>query len=91
MVTQIAALEVMTRYARNQFTDPAPGVSAAVRLQAKQRSASAVKGRSIGSTVKRRIVRKAFYSDEEVVRDSDHLNFVDFICFRFHVLKLMSS
>lgn len=55
----------MTRYVRNQFTDPAPGVTAAVRLQAKQRSTSAVKGR-IGHTVRRRIVRKAFYSDEEV-------------------------
>eukprot|EP01041_Mallomonas_annulata_P006874 gene6874-13937_t len=60
--TQVPVLEVMTRYVRNQFTDPAPGVAAAVRLRAKRRSTSAVKGRN---TVKRRVVRKAFYSDEE--------------------------
>ena len=41
--TQVVALEVLTRYIRNQFTDPAPGVAAAARLQAKQRSTSAVK------------------------------------------------
>lgn len=66
--TQIIALEVMGRYVRNQFTDPAPGVSAAVRLQAKQRSTSAAKGSIIGNTIKRKVVRKAFYSDEEVGR-----------------------
>eukprot|EP01034_Spumella_vulgaris_P021954 gene21954-28034_t len=58
----VSVLEVMTRYVRNQFTDPAPGVAAVVRLQAKQRSGAAVKGRT---TVKRRTVKKAFYSDEE--------------------------
>jgi hypothetical protein len=63
---KIEALQVMARYVRNQFTDPAPGVTAAVRLQAKQRSQSAIKGKVIGNTVKRKIVRKAFYSDEEV-------------------------
>ena len=64
--TQIITLEVMCRYIRNQFTDPAPGVSAAVRLQAKQRSTSASKGGNvIGHTIKRQVVRKAFYSDEE--------------------------
>jgi AP-3 complex subunit beta len=62
--TQITALEVMTRYCRNQFIDPAPGVAAAIKLRAKQRSASAVKGH-ISSTVKRKIMKKAFYSDEE--------------------------
>ncbi len=62
--TQITALEVMTRYCRNQFIDPAPGVAAAIKLRAKQRSASAVKGH-ISNTVKRKILKKAFYSDEE--------------------------
>lgn len=62
--TQIPLLDVMTRYCRNQFVDPAPGVAAAVKLRAKQRSASAVKG-NIGNTVTRRVVKKAFYSDEE--------------------------
>eukprot|EP01041_Mallomonas_annulata_P010033 gene10033-20894_t len=60
--TQVSVLEVMTRYVRNQLTDPASGVAAAVRLRAKRRSRSAVKGRN---TVKRRVVRNAFYSDEE--------------------------
>jgi AP-3 complex subunit beta len=63
--TQIITLEVMCRYIRDQFLDPAPGVSAAVRLQVKQRSTSASKGSVIGNTIKRKIVRKAFYSDEE--------------------------
>jgi AP-3 complex subunit beta len=70
--TQIVALEVLTRYIRNQFTDPAPGVAAAARLQAKQRSTSAVKGH-IGSTVKRRVVKKAFYSDEEDESDEEDM------------------
>lgn len=61
---QVCVLEVLTRYCRTQFTDPAPGVEAAVRLQAKQRSKSAAAGH-IMKTVKRRIVKKAFYSDEE--------------------------
>ena len=68
--TQVVALEVLTRYLRNQFTDPAPGVAAAARLQAKQRSTAAVKGH-IGSTVKRRVVKKAFYSDEEDESDEE--------------------
>ena len=71
--TQISVLEVMTRYLRNQFTDPAPGVVAAVRLQAKQRSTSAVKGR-LESTVKRRVVKKAFYSDEEDESDEEDID-----------------
>ncbi len=57
-------LEVLTRYVRNQFTDPAPGAAAVARLKAKQRSTSAVKGR-LSQAVKRRVVKKAFYSDEE--------------------------
>lgn len=70
--TQISVLDVMTRYLRNQFTDPAPGVLAAVRLQAKQRSMSAVKGR-LGNTIKRRVVKKAFYSDEEDESDEEDI------------------
>lgn len=66
--TQITVLEVLTRYSRNQFTDPAPGVAAAVKIRAKQRSASAVKGH-ISNTVTKKVVKKAFYSDEEDEED----------------------
>ena len=74
-------LEVLTRYARNQFTDPAPGVAAAVRLQAKQRSSAAVQGRLStggggGGTISRRVVRKAFYSDEEDESDEETVDLV---------------
>ena len=55
---------------RNQFSDPAPGVAAAVRLRAKQRSTSAVRGRN---TVRRRVVKKAFYSDEEDESDEEEV------------------
>lgn len=68
-IPQVVVLEVMIRYARNQFTDPAPGVAAVARLQAQHRSTSAVKGRqgsgATTTTIKRRVVKKAFYSDEE--------------------------
>ena len=75
---------------RNQFTDPAPTVTTAVRLQAKQRgstnakntsinsttsasgsgkakaaSVSSTAGASAGTVISRRVVKKAFYSDEE--------------------------
>ena len=64
---------MLTRYVRNQFTDPAPGAHAAATLQAKQRSTSAVRGGRIGSshTIKRKVVRKAFYSDDEDVIDEE--------------------
>src|SRR5690349_14925456 len=85
---QISVLEVLTRYVRNQFTDPAPTVTTAVRLQAKQRgstnaksttfhsttsgsskakaaSVSSTAGASAGTVISRRVVKKAFYSDEE--------------------------
>jgi len=63
----------MTRYVRYQFTDPAPGVAAAVRMHAKQRSSAAIKGQAAlnmsgkkkNRFFKRRVVKKAFYSDEE--------------------------
>ena len=80
--TQICALDVLTRYCRDQFTDPAPGVADACRLRAKQRSASAVKGH-ITNTITRKVIKKAFYSDEEdeeaeeeiVVKNDDSSNF----------------
>mmetsp|Transcript_7924 Transcript_7924/g.17269 ORF Transcript_7924/g.17269 Transcript_7924/m.17269 type:complete len:1163 (-) Transcript_7924:567-4055(-) len=66
--TQVSVLEILTRYTRNQFTDPTPGASASARLQAMTRSNAAVTGRlgsGSSSKVKRRVVKKAFYSDEE--------------------------
>ncbi len=83
---------------RNQFTDPAPTVTTAVRLQAKQRGSTNAKNTSIhssmsgsakgkttlnsaypssvpsntasaasaaGTVISRRVMKKAFYSDEE--------------------------
>lgn len=71
----------MTRYIRNQFTDPAPGVATAVRWQAKQRSAAAVQGRATAAgashTTSRRVVRKAFYSDEEDESDEETVEIPD--------------
>lgn len=74
--TQISVLNVLTRYVRTQFADPAPGSRAAVLAQAQQRSSSSsatvpagaagAGGRGGGAIkVKRRVVKKAFYSDEE--------------------------
>ena len=66
--TQVSALEVLTRYVRNQFTDPAPGIATAVKIQAKQRSIAAIRGQltsTNSTTIHRRVVKKAFYSDEE--------------------------
>lgn len=71
--SQISCLDVLIRYSRNQFTDPAPGATAAARLQSKHRSASAIKGK-LGTTVKRRIVKKAFYSDEEDELDEEDVD-----------------
>ena len=67
-LTQVSALEVLTRYVRNQFTDPAPGIATAVKIQAKQRSIAAIRGQltsTNSTTIHRRVVKKAFYSDEE--------------------------
>lgn len=50
------------RYVRTQFADPAPGQRAAVLARANQRSAAAQSG---PIRIKRRVVKKAFYSDEE--------------------------
>jgi hypothetical protein len=50
------------RYVRTQFADPAPGQRAAVLARASQRSAAAQSG---PIRIKRRVVKKAFYSDEE--------------------------
>eukprot|EP00602_Paraphysomonas_sp_CaronLab_P012338 CAMPEP_0185043098 /NCGR_PEP_ID=MMETSP1103-20130426/42718_1 /TAXON_ID=36769 /ORGANISM="Paraphysomonas bandaiensis, Strain Caron Lab Isolate" /LENGTH=1035 /DNA_ID=CAMNT_0027583241 /DNA_START=446 /DNA_END=3553 /DNA_ORIENTATION=- len=70
--TQVSVLDMMTRYARNQFTDPSPGRAAAARQHAKNRSTSASKGKlSAFTTVRRRVVKKAFYSDEEDESDEE--------------------
>ena len=42
--TQISVLNVLTRYVRTQFTDPAPGARAAVLAQAQQRASSSASG-----------------------------------------------
>jgi hypothetical protein len=65
---QVAVLDVMTRYIRNQFTDPAPGSVVVAKIQAKHRSASAVQGHKRT----RRVVKQAFYSDEEDESEEDH-------------------
>lgn len=65
--TQVAVLDVMTRYIRNQFVDPAPGSTVAAKIQAKNRSSAAVQGR----IRKRRVVKRAFYSDEEDESDEE--------------------
>jgi hypothetical protein len=62
---QVIVLEILGRYAREHFSDPNPGRAAVVQLQAKQRSSSALLGGRIGQTIKRKFVKKAFYSDEE--------------------------
>jgi len=65
---------VLVRYIRNQFTDPAPGATAASMIQAKKRSTSDVTGQqqlSSALTIRRKVVRKAFYSDEEDVLDEE--------------------
>ena len=48
---------------RTQFADPAPGNRAALYAKAQQRSSAANTGGPV--KIKRRIVKKAFYSDEE--------------------------
>ena len=80
---QVPILEVLARYVRHHFTDPAPEVAVTVRLQAKQRSSAAINGdpsrlgevavsspRSAAATrpsvkPKPRVMKKAFYSDDE--------------------------
>jgi AP-3 complex subunit beta len=67
--TQVSVLDVMTRYVRNQFLDPAPEVAMAAKIQAHHRSAAAVQGRT--QPLKRRVIKKAFYSDEEDESDEE--------------------
>eukprot|EP00981_Chlorochromonas_danica_P008375 scaffold2163_cov158-Ochromonas_danica.AAC.10 len=63
--TQVAALDVLTRYVRNQFQDPSPGSTEVQKLQARQRSTAALKGQTTTS-VRRKVKKQtAFYSDEE--------------------------
>lgn len=73
VLLQVSVLEMMTRYVRNQFVDPAPGSAAQARLESKQRSVSATKSHlaSASSIVTRRVVKKAFYSDEEDESDEE--------------------
>lgn len=73
--SQVSVLEVMTRYVRNQFTDPAPGTAVVAKIQAKNRSTAAVQGRSKAAR-KRRVVKKAFYSDEEDESDEEEVQTV---------------
>lgn len=67
--TQIAVLTVLTRYVRAHFTDPAPGLTQHTQAQAQAAllaRASGGAGAAAGPVrIKRRVVRKAFYSDEE--------------------------
>lgn len=76
--SQISCLDVLARYLRNQFTDPAPGARTVAQHNVKIRSLSAIKGDQIGSTsritMKRTVVRKAFYSDEEDVIDEEDVD-----------------
>ena len=70
--TQVPVLEMMTRYARQYFMDPSPGRTAAARQQAKNRSTSASKSQlSAFTAVRRRVMKKAFYSDEEDESDDE--------------------
>lgn len=70
--TQVPLLDMMTRYARHHFMDPSPGRVAVARQQAKNRSTSACKSHLTAFTaVKRRVVKKAFYSDEEDESDDE--------------------
>uniref|UniRef100_A0A7S2SUN3 AP-3 complex subunit beta n=1 Tax=Rhizochromulina marina TaxID=1034831 RepID=A0A7S2SUN3_9STRA len=60
---QITILQVLTRYLRTQFGDPAPGMTEAARIRAQQRSQAGAL--AAPRKIKRRVVKKAFYSDEE--------------------------
>lgn len=67
--TQIAVLTVLMRYVRAHFTDPAPapGVTQAqAQAQATALAPASTAAMAAGPVrIKRRVVRKAFYSDEE--------------------------
>lgn len=63
--TQISVLNVLTRYVRIHFVDPSPGTREAVLARVQQRSSAAASAASGPVKVKRRVVKKAFYSDEE--------------------------
>ena len=60
---QIIILKTLARYIRTQFVDPAPGAADAAKALAQQRSAAGAQ--AAPRKVKRRTVKKAFYSDEE--------------------------
>ncbi|KAH8075589.1 hypothetical protein JL721_1603 [Aureococcus anophagefferens] len=60
---QIIILKTLARYIRTQFVDPAPGAADAAKALAQRRSAAGAQ--AAPRKVKRRTVKKAFYSDEE--------------------------
>ena len=69
---QILTLHTLLRYARVQFVDPSPGASEALRVQAQQRAGAGLKAREV-KKIKRRVVKKAFYSDEEDESDEEEI------------------
>lgn len=86
--TQISVLTVLTRYVRTQFCDPAPETRAVILAQAQQRASSSASGAAAvtaleGSgkrtqrAIKRRVVKKAFYSDEEDVSEEEEVQIPD--------------
>lgn len=60
---QIVILDTLARYVRCQFVDPQPGSQQAAKALAQQRSGAGCK--TAPRRIKRRTVKKAFYSDEE--------------------------
>eukprot|EP00613_Pedinella_sp_CCMP2098_P062861 CAMPEP_0171985902 /NCGR_PEP_ID=MMETSP0993-20121228/274595_1 /TAXON_ID=483369 /ORGANISM="non described non described, Strain CCMP2098" /LENGTH=1194 /DNA_ID=CAMNT_0012638793 /DNA_START=69 /DNA_END=3654 /DNA_ORIENTATION=- len=64
---QILLLNTCAKYLRTQFCDPSPGARAANLASAQSRSNAGAAGAGAGGVrkVKRRVVKKAFYSDEE--------------------------
>ena len=63
--TQVSVLDMMNRYVRNQFVDPAPDV----QKERKPKQGTAGAGGAAAAKAERRkrrvVVKKAFYSDEE--------------------------
>mmetsp|Transcript_30214 Transcript_30214/g.39823 ORF Transcript_30214/g.39823 Transcript_30214/m.39823 type:complete len:1204 (+) Transcript_30214:72-3683(+) len=71
--SQIRTINTLTRYLRNQFTDPSPGAALASKLTAQTRSAAGQAAGAGNRRVTRRRVRKAFYSDEEDQSEEDEI------------------
>jgi hypothetical protein len=64
---QIQLIGLLSRYVRTQFCDPSPGARDARLANVASRSAASagVAGQTAPRKIKRRVVKKAFYSDEE--------------------------